>query len=140
MNAQLLQRQMALAGAALLAILGTLAFDRAEAGGGDGNGAAPPVVGQWYEAVVGTYGPGLYGQTTACGIKLTRETRGIAHPELPCAVKIVVANGAQAVQTVVIDKGLAGARHDFDVTQALAEDLGLADVQPVRWRFAEKPG
>ncbi len=131
---------MVLAGAALVAILGTVAFDRAEAGGGNGGDDAPPVVGRWYEAVVGTYGPGLYGNTTACGVKLTRQTRGVAHPELPCGVKVVLANGGQEVQTAVIDKGLVGARHDFDVTQALAEDLGLSGVQLVRWRFAEKAG
>ncbi len=141
MSIQLLQRQMALAAAALVAILGTLAFDRAQAGGGRStNGGAPPVIGRWYEAVVGTYGPGLYGQTTACGVKLTRETRGVAHPELPCRVKIVLASGAAEVQATVIDKGLLGARHDFDVTQALAEELGLTGVQLVRWRFAEKSG
>ena len=141
MSAPLVQRQMALAAAALVAILGTLAFDRAQAGGGEGaNGGVPPVVGRWYEAVVGTYGPGLYGQTTACGVKLTRDTRGVAHPELPCGVKIVLANGTQEAQATVIDKGLLGARHDFDVTQALAEELGLTGAQLVRWQFAEKAG
>jgi rare lipoprotein A len=140
-NPELLQRQVALAAVALVATLGSLALDRAEAGGGDdGRTSAPTVVGRWYEAVVGTYGPGLYGKTTACGVKLTRETSGVAHPELPCGVKIVLANGSEEVQTAIIDKGLVGARHDFDVTQALAEDLGLAGVQLVRWRFAEKAG
>jgi hypothetical protein len=138
-NPKLLQRQVALAAVALVATLGSLALDRAEAGeGGGGDGGVPPVRGKWYEAVVGTYGPGLYGRTTACGIKLTRETRGVAHPELPCGVKVVLANGGREVQTAVVDKGLVGARHDFDVTQALAEELGLTGVQLVRWRFAEK--
>lgn len=132
---------MVLAGVTLVAILGTVAFDRAEAGGGKEDGSdAPPVVGRWYEAVVGTYGPGLYGKTTACGVKLARETKGVAHPELPCGVKVVLANGGREVQTAVIDKGLVGARHDFDVTQALAEELGLSGVQLVRWRFADKAG
>jgi hypothetical protein len=140
-SAQHLQRQMALAAAALVAVLATLAFDRAQAGdGGGGESRAPPVVGRWYEAVVGTYGPGLYGQTTACGVKLTRETRGVAHPELPCGVKIVLANGTQDAHATVIDKSLLGARHDFDVTQPLAEELGLTGVQLLRWRFADRAG
>ena len=141
MNPELLRRQMALAAVALVATLGSLALDRAEAGDGGGGGPDEPVPaaqGRWYEAVVGTYGPGLYGRTSGCGVKLTRDTRGIAHPELPCGVKIVIANAGHEVRTVVIDKGLAGARHDFDVTQALADELGLTNVQLVRWRFAEK--
>lgn len=141
MNPKLLQRQVALAAVALVATLGSLALGRAAAGDGESGAAeTPSVLGRWYEAVVGTYGPGLYGQTTACGIKLTRETRGVAHPELPCGVKIVLASGTHEVQTAVIDKGLLGARHDFDVTQALAEELGLTGVQLVSWRFAEKAG
>lgn len=139
MNPKLLQRQVALAGVALVATLGSLALDRAEAGdGGAPADGVPPVRGKWYDAVVGRFGPGLYGRTTACGIRLTRDTSGIAHPELPCGVKVVLANAGREVETAVVDKGLVGARHDFDVTQALAEELGVSGVQLVRWRFAEK--
>jgi hypothetical protein len=138
-NPKLLQRQVALAAVALVATLGSLALDRAEAGDGAGRAeAVPPVRGRWYEAVVGTFGPGLYGRTTACGIKLSRDTSGIAHPELPCGVKVVLENGGREVQTAVVDKGLVGARHDFDVTQALGDDLGISGVQLVRWRFSER--
>ncbi len=141
MSPQLLQRQLALAGVALVSTLGTLALDRAEAGGGGSSDTeTPTVVAPRRDAVVGAYGPGLFGRTTACGVKLTRETRGVAHPELPCGVRLVVANGGREIETAVIDKALYGPQHDFDVTQALAEDLGLAGVQIVRWRFAEKSG
>jgi rare lipoprotein A len=138
-NPKLLQRQVALAGVALVAPLGSLALGRAEAGdGGAPADGVPPARGTWYDAVVGTFGPGLYGRTTACGVRLVRDTSGIAHPELPCGVKVVLANEGREVETAVVDKGLVGARHDFDVTQALAEELGISGVRLVRWRFAEK--
>jgi rare lipoprotein A len=138
-NPRLLQRQVALAAVALVAALGSLALHRAVVGDRAARtDGVPPVRAKWYEAVVGTFGPGLYGRTTACGIKLTRATSGIAHPELPCGVKVVLANAGREVRTVVVDEGLVGARHDFDVTPALAEEIGISGVQLVRWRFAEK--
>ena len=38
----------------------------------------------WFDARVGTYGPGLYGQNTACGQRLTPTLEGVAHGVLPC--------------------------------------------------------
>jgi actin-like ATPase involved in cell morphogenesis len=85
----------------------------------------------------GTYGPGLYGRTTDCQVELTRETRGVAHPVLPCGARIIVAYGGREVETRVMDKGPYGAGQEFALTQALAGDLGLQGVQIVRWRFSE---
>ena len=142
MNAKLLERQVALAGVALLAAVGSLALGReapvdapevpvsAE--------PAPPAVGRWYEAPVGTYGPGFYGRTTTCGVTLERSTKGVAHPILPCGARIVIAFGGNTVETRVLDRGPYGAGRDFALTQALAEELGLSGVRIVRWRFPER--
>lgn len=139
MNAEHLERQLALGGIALLAALGSLALGRAtEPDRLPGPRAeAPPVAGRWYEAAVGVYGPGLFGRTTECGVPLTRRTRGVAHPVLPCGARIVVASGGREVETRVVDKGPFGAAQEFALTQALASDLGLRGVQIVRWRFSE---
>jgi hypothetical protein len=137
-NRRLLERQLALGGVALLAVLGGLALERATDSDPPSPPPveAPPVAGRWYEAAVGTYGPGLFGRTTDCQVRLTRATRGVAHPVLPCGARIVVSYGGREVDTRVIDKGPFGAGQEFALTQALAADLGLSGVQIVRWRFS----
>jgi hypothetical protein len=136
---ELLERQLALGGVAVLATLGVLTLDRAAEADPPAPAPveAPPVAGRWYEAPVGTYGPGLFGRTTDCQIRLTRATRGVAHPVLPCGARIVVAYGGREIDTRVIDKGPFGTGQEFALTQALAADLGLSGVEIVRWRFTE---
>ena len=139
MNRRLLERLLALGAVALLAALVGLAVQRASEPEPSPPPpiVAPPVAGRWYEAAVGTYGPGLFGRTTDCQVRLTRATRGVAHPVLPCGARIVVSYGGREVDTRVIDKGPFGAGQEFALTQALAADLGLTGVQIVRWRFSE---
>jgi hypothetical protein len=141
-NAKLLERQVALAGVALLAVLGSLALGRADPGeapsASEAVPPAPPAVGRWYEAPVGAYGPGFYGRTTSCGVQLTPRTRGVAHPILPCGARLVVAFGGRTVETAVVDRGPYGPGREFALTQALAEELGLSGVRIVRWRFPER--
>jgi len=141
MIATLLERQVALAGVALLATLGSLALGRAEAKEPASQGAvqpAPPAAGRWYEATVGAYGPGFYGRTTTCGVELARSTQGVAHPVLPCGARILVAHDGKAVEARVVDRGPYGTGQDFALTQALAEQLGVSGVRIVRWRFPER--
>jgi rare lipoprotein A len=131
-SSPVVQRLVALAAVALLA--GALAL--ALAGGPDADGGELQPVGRWYEARVAPYGPGLYGRPTACGPELTRATRGIAHPVLPCGAKLFLSYGDREVATEVVDRGPHTQGREFEVTEALAEELGLAGVQALRWRFA----
>lgn len=141
MSPGLVQRQLALAGVALLAGLGTLALGRADAQeGAVENEPVPRASGSWYVATVGSYGPGFFGRTTPCNVRLTAETRGIAHPVLPCGVKIVLAHRGREVETEVIDKGPYSVGHEFDLTQALAAELGIRGRATIRWRFAGAAG
>ena len=39
------------------------------------------------------YGPGFFGNETACGQTLTRRTVGVAHKTLPCGTKVVIRYG-----------------------------------------------
>jgi rare lipoprotein A len=90
----------------------------------------------WQEARAAAYGPGAYGTKTACGVRLTPETRGVAHPVLPCGVDLIVSFDGRSVRTEVVDRGPHGAGREFDLTEALADDLGLRGTQTVLWRFA----
>jgi hypothetical protein len=130
-----LQRQAALVGAALLSALLVVVLDQSE------NGApatAPPPVAeaQWETASVGVFGRSRFGDTTACGVALTEETLGVAHPVLLCGVDLVVAYKGREVRTEVIERGPAGSNSQFDLSPALADELGIVRPTQIRWRFA----
>jgi hypothetical protein len=130
-----LQRQIALAGIALLGTLGALALTRL----GDGSGSAPtpaePEV-RWGEARVAIFGADRLGEETGCGVTLTAETAGVAHPVLPCGVRLVVESGGQAFEVRVIERVAVEQGRAFDVTPALAERLEIRGGGAIRWRFA----
>lgn len=137
MSSAALQRQAVLAGAALLAVLGVVALDRSrnETPGATIDSAAVSAP-RWESALVGVFGADRLGATTACGAVLTPETRGLAHPVLPCGVELVLASGGREVRAKVVERGTAGSETRFDVTPALAEELGIEGRRRIRWRFA----
>ena len=136
MSTALARRQAALAAVALLAALAALALERI---GREESAVVSPtadLTGRWEEAVAGVIDSDEYGTTTACDVVLERETRGLAHPVLPCGVDLVVEFGGREARTEVIGRGPYGAGREFDLTQALADDLGVEGTQTIRWRFA----
>jgi hypothetical protein len=136
-NPALVQRQAALAGVALLATLGALALDRWQ---DEPLPSAPDptsVTGQpWQEAVAGVLAPADQAQQTACGVELRPDTRGVAHPVLPCGVDLVVSFEDRQVRAEVIERGPFEGGREFDLTQALARELGFEGTDRIRWRFA----
>ncbi|MGH3031165.1 MAG: hypothetical protein ACRDNE_10440 [Gaiellaceae bacterium] len=138
MKAALLQRQAALAGVALLAALGVVAIGGAGDGPAQPAGAPPPATEpEWQEARVAVLGPERIGQATACGVTLAPETVGVAHPVLPCGVEIVLSANGREVRAQVVEQGGVGEGVAFELTPALAEQLGVAGPTTIRWRFAE---
>ena len=51
------------------------------------------------------YGPGLFGNGTACGQQLTPQTWGIAHRTLPCGTLVTLTHKGRTVAVRVIDRG-----------------------------------
>ena len=136
MNAALVRRQAALAGVALVAAVTALALTRLEDNDRSQTAVALNAP-SWQEAVASSYGPGRYGQQTACGVDLTPETRGLAHPVLPCGVDILLSFQGNTARAEVLDRGPHGGGAEFELTEALARDLGLSGTQQVLWRFAD---
>lgn len=135
MNPALLQRQAALAAGALLATLGVLALQNP-----DEEPAPLPPVGvrvRWERAVVGVLPPAAYAHETACDVRLDSGTLGVAHPLLPCGVDLIVASRGREVRTEVVERGPVRAGHDFELTRALADELGVRGTEAIRWRFAD---
>lgn len=56
------------------------------------------------------YGPGFYGNRTACGQRYTRYIVGVAHRTLPCGTLVQFTWGGQTAVAPVIDRGPYGPR------------------------------
>jgi peptidoglycan hydrolase-like protein with peptidoglycan-binding domain len=78
------------------------------------------------------YGPGLWGNRTACGLTLGRSTFGIAHRTLPCGTAVPVYYGGRLAIFRVIDRGPYTNGVSLDLTAAAAQKLGMTTTSPVR--------
>jgi Lytic transglycolase/Putative peptidoglycan binding domain len=78
------------------------------------------------------YGPGFWGDRTACGKKLKRKTIGVAHKKLPCGTKVAFNKGGRWLRTKVIDRGPYVKGRTWDLTQNAAEALGMEYTESVR--------
>jgi rare lipoprotein A (peptidoglycan hydrolase) len=82
------------------------------------------------------YGPGLYGNHTACGQVLRPRTVGVAHRSLPCGTTVRFVYRGRQVVTRVIDRGPYSHGNDWDLTLAAARALRFERVGTDRVGFA----
>jgi hypothetical protein len=78
------------------------------------------------------FGPGLYGNRTACGYTLGRRTRGIAHRTLPCGKRVPVYHAGLLAIFPVIDRGPYTDGVALDLTAAAARKVGMRTTSAVR--------
>jgi hypothetical protein len=78
------------------------------------------------------YGPGLYGNRTACGKRLKRATLGVAHKSLPCGTPVTFYRGGRFITVPVIDRGPFRRGVAWDLTAAAARRLGMASTTRLR--------
>jgi rare lipoprotein A (peptidoglycan hydrolase) len=74
------------------------------------------------------YGPGLYGNSTACGQTLTPSTVGVANKSLPCGTKVTFRYRGRTVQAPVIDRGPYAGNREWDLTAATKARLGFGST------------
>jgi hypothetical protein len=133
----LAQREVALAGVALLAAVVALAAGSPR--GSSHGGQLKPVFvpgGGWYTALAGAR-PVRYGRRTNCGVMLRPSTRGVVDSVLPCNIKLFVSfGGSPRILTQVVARRPVVAGRRFDVTPALAEQLGIEGIQRIKWVYA----
>lgn len=77
------------------------------------------------------FGPGLFGQHTACGEILSHRLLGVAHRTLPCGSVVTLAYGDRFITVRVVDRGPYVHGRDFDLTWATAQALAYASADPV---------
>lgn len=137
MNPALALREVALAGVALLGAVLALAVTATH--GTNSGGHLNPVFvpgGGWYTALAGAR-PVRYGTRTDCGVMLTPSTRGVVDSVLPCNIKLFVSYGSSPrILTQVVARRPVVPGRRFDVTPALADDLGIQGIQRIRWVYA----
>ncbi len=134
MNAALARRQAALAGVALVGALGAIALSRL----GDDSDAAPPPPAagvEWETADVAVFEP--VSGPTACGVTVAAETIGISHPVLPCGAKVLLEHQGRQARADVVEQGPVDPGRAFELSPALARQLGVTGETVVSWRFAE---
>lgn len=138
MNIALARREVALAAVALLAIVAALAsgLDGSEEKKPLPRAVPVPTEGGWYRSFAAPYPASANRDRTVCGFRLGPKTLGVAHPVLPCRVKLFISYGDKTVLTQVIDRGPGVPGREFDVTRALAAKIGLRGTQQIRWRYA----
>jgi rare lipoprotein A len=132
MTPHLAQREVALAGLALLAIAVSLAVT-AQTRTSSSNTPQPEGS---YLALAGSSGPAAFGRRTACGGVIGPETIGVSHPTLPCGARVFITYHGQTVLAQVVDRGPYVPGRQFDLTDALARRLGLSGVQEIHWAYA----
>jgi hypothetical protein len=136
------QRLLALGAVALLA--GLIALAVIERRSVDASATPVPVGavapgGGWYSALAASRGPAGDAERTTCGLILTGKSLGVSHPVLPCGAKLLIRFGGQTVLTEVIDNKLKSGGRQFELTEQLAQMLGIDGTQQIDWRFAERP-
>ena len=141
MNPAFVQRAVWLVGICFVAAIAAVAITRVR-GGDNGNSlpGAVPVLGsptQYYTGRAAPYSPSPARPRTACGERFTDKTQGVAHPVLPCGVRLYLRFRGKVVLTQVIDRGPTVPGRDFDITKALANRLDLHGPQTIEWRFAK---
>ena len=88
--------------------------------------ASPSLTITVYRPSVATvYGPGFYGQRTACGTMLRRGTLGVANRTLQCGTPVSIYYRGRTIVVPVIDRGPYAHRADWDLTAATARALGI---------------
>jgi rare lipoprotein A (peptidoglycan hydrolase) len=138
-NPQLIQRAVWLAGITLIAAIAAVAITRRDVGSDrnlPGAVVVPGTKNGYYTAKAAPYGPTGKRRSTACGKPFLKTTEGVAHPVLPCGVRLYIRFHGREVLTQVVDRGPNVPGRDLDVTKALANRLDLHGTQTIQWRFA----
>ena len=84
------------------------------------------------QSVATWYGPGFFGERTACGQRLGRKTIGVAHRHLPCGTKVTLKYRSHYVRARVIDRGPYASGARWDLTQKTARKLHLTTTDTIR--------
>jgi rare lipoprotein A (peptidoglycan hydrolase) len=95
-----------------------------------------------FDGNISWYGPGFYGNRTACGYAYTREIIGVAHRTLPCGTLVTFRNPANGRQITVpvIDRGPYVSGRQWDMSAGLCLYLDHCYTGSIEWRWGRSSG
>lgn len=133
MNRTLLKRTLTAAATALICAAVPAPAAVAEVGGATAPGAtitpakvkAKPQVATWF-------GPGFYGQKTACGQTMSPVIVGVASRTLPCGTLVLVNYKGHRLTVPVIDRGPYANGATWDLTWGAASALTISETVRVK--------
>lgn len=88
-----------------------------------------------FDPNISWYGPGFYGNGTACGQKLTIELVGVAHRTLPCGTLVTFRYNGKVVTAPVIDRGPYVSGRTWDLSKGLCTLLGHCFTGTIEWKL-----
>jgi rare lipoprotein A (peptidoglycan hydrolase) len=74
------------------------------------------------------FGPGMYGQRTACGQTLTPAVVGVANRTLPCGTLVRISYSGHAIVVPVLDRGPYAHGANWDLTAGAAQALDITET------------
>src|SRR5664280_1791071 len=82
------------------------------------------------------FGPGFYGNKTACGQTLTPGVVGVANRTLPCGTLVKVTYKGHSLTVPVLDRGpYSHIGADWDLTSGTAQALGITETVRIHTRI-----
>jgi rare lipoprotein A (peptidoglycan hydrolase) len=105
-----------------------------------GTGAAQTTRAKTSKPQIATwFGPGFYGQKTACGQTMTPLVIGVASRTLPCGTLVLVRYGPHKLTVPVIDRGpYAKNGAIWDLTAGAASALTITDTARIKTKIVGK--
>ena len=88
-----------------------------------------------FDPNISWYGPGLYGNGTACGQKLTKDLVGVAHRTLPCGTMVTFRYKGKTVSAPVIDRGPYVSFRTWDLSKGLCTLLDHCFTGTIEWKL-----
>lgn len=92
---------------------------------------APSQISWKLDPEVSFYGPGFYGNRTACGQKYTTKIKGVAHRTLPCGTLVSFKYKGRELTLPVIDRGPYVDNRTFDLSGGACAYLRHCFTAPI---------
>jgi rare lipoprotein A (peptidoglycan hydrolase) len=89
-----------------------------------------------HEQIATWFGPGFYGQETACGQTMTPVVVGVASRTLPCGTLVLINYKGHRLTVPVIDRGpYAHNGATWDLTWGAASELSIEDTVRIKTKI-----
>jgi hypothetical protein len=96
------------------------------------------VVPAWhFDGNISWYGPGFYGNRTACGLAMTQTLIGVAHRTLPCGTRVTFRNpdNGRSITVPVVDRGPYVRGRTWDLTAGACAALRHCYTGTMYWKL-----